>query len=1257
MTRKIYPLLVALDLYDPSSRVPSLRGCVTDIESIELYLRSQVADGDWELVEPRVLKNEQATREGVITGFQEFLCQATENDVALFYYAGHGAQERAPKVFLPLEPDGMNETLVCYDSRTTTGRDLADKELRYLINQVAKRNPHILVLMDCCHSGGGTREVAEGTRQGPADDRVRPLESYLFAQDQAFLQGLDGAGASLSEGRHVVLSACRDYQLAKECRGADGKAHGAFSYYLLETLQRAHGKMTYRELIRNLNALVSSKQRDQSPLIYATHGEDLSLSFLGGAASSEVSDAFALTYSDRDSTWFIDGGAVHGVPKPAGEQTTMLAVMSVDVPAEEARSLSHAMARVKVSRVMGNRSQVAVTEGENQLDKGASYRAIVTSTPLRPLMVFFKGEEAGVELIRSTFATAGPEGQPSLQLKEADQAFGADITLLCRDGQFWFVNPVDDLPLVGPVPSVAQDSSYTQRAAEQAIARLEHMARWQTVLDLASPARSQIQPDDLSLTILKYSLDGALQEPLETGSGEVLLSYELDGGEWVSPDILLRLTNNSGGTLYCDVLTLSSDYSIDRSFFQQHREGDRSIRLEPGQTVEEDITLGIDDAMLAAGITVTRDVFKVIISTTDFDASLMVQEGLDAPPPSTRDVPGEAGTLELLMGGVGTRKVMPSKRRADDWITLQVAAEVVRPQESLAIGDGRTVELLEDQVTVQPHGRLRAEASLTSAAVVSRDVDAGATMPAILRTDQSVTGAFQFSNTRGSDPGLSVLEISSCPNPETVTAEDPLKLTVNAQLADNEKVLALGKEGDFFVPVGYGKCSEDGECTEISIDKLPEPQINSRSLTGSMKIFFQKLVSDRLVGSFDAYPQLAAVTPGTDPDSKPVYHIDVPHVKAQVAAADTIVMYIHGIVGDTASMVTSIWDVGLVGDGGYDLVLAFDYENLNTPIEDNGKKLRERLEAVGLGAGHGKNFHIIAHSMGGLVSRWFIEQEGGKDMVQHLSMFGTPNGGSPWSAVQDWAFTSLTFGLNSLSTMFWPAGTVAKLLDTFDNSVISLDQMNVQSDFIAAIGKNPDPGVPYTIIAGDRSLSPQAKDANGELSPKLMGTLTKFLGKTIDTVVDTVFVKQPNDIAVPLESIKRVDSSRSPQPKVLPDPACDHLTYFASVPGLGCLKAAQTAALEASGVKKSHKPADRLSSQGNTSRGIADTPQVAPSESTESTDDAESSPGGMIFLGLMGAVTVGIVIAVMIGLIQRSPEPAPGDSPPQESSQLLPPSS
>ena len=46
--------------------------------------------------------------------------------------------------------------------------------------------------------------------------------------------------------------------------------------------------------------------------------------------------------------------------------------------------------------------------------------------------------------------------------------------------------------------------------------------------------------------------------------------------------------------------------------------------------------------------------------------------------------------------------------------------------------------------------------------------------------------------------------------------------------------------------------------------------------------------------------------------------------------------------------------------------------------------LRQRLESVGLGKDHGKTLHIVAHSMGGLVSRWFIEREGGKDIVNHL---------------------------------------------------------------------------------------------------------------------------------------------------------------------------------------------------------------------------------------------------------------------------------
>jgi hypothetical protein len=64
----------------------------------------------------------------------------------------------------------------------------------------------------------------------------------------------------------------------------------------------------------------------------------------------------------------------------------------------------------------------------------------------------------------------------------------------------------------------------------------------------------------------------------------------------------------------------------------------------------------------------------------------------------------------------------------------------------------------------------------------------------------------------------------------------------------------------------------------------------------------------------------------------------------------------------------------------------------------------------------------------------------------------------------------------------------------------------------------------------------------------------KLFGKAVDKVVDLAFFEQPNDIAVTLASIKNVSSNRTPQPRILlPDAACDHLTYFINKAGLDAL--------------------------------------------------------------------------------------------------------
>lgn len=244
----------------------------------------------------------------------------------------------------------------------------------------------------------------------------------------------------------------------------------------------------------------------------------------------------------------------------------------------------------------------------------------------------------------------------------------------------------------------------------------------------------------------------------------------------------------------------------------------------------------------------------------------------------------------------------------------------------------------------------------------------------------------------------------------------------------------------------------------------------------------------------------------------------------------------------------------------YDLVLTFDYENLHTPIEENARLLKQRLEQVGLSANHDKNFHIVAHSMGGLVSRWFIEREGGKAIAQHLIMLGTPNGGTPWSTVEDWAVTMLGIGLNGLSTVTWSVpvigmlmqamGTAASAIEIID---VSLDQMKPGSQFLNNLASSPDPGIPYSIVAGNTSIVPAALTTQGD-KPSLIKRLTQKLS---NRAMSLAFFNQPNDIAVKVDSIKSVAgdrpkglASRRTYPPQIQEVACDHMVYFYHPEGL-----------------------------------------------------------------------------------------------------------
>jgi DNA-binding beta-propeller fold protein YncE len=89
--------------------------------------------------------------------------------------------------------------------------------------------------------------------------------------------------------------------------------------------------------------------------------------------------------------------------------------------------------------------------------------------------------------------------------------------------------------------------------------------------------------------------------------------------------------------------------------------------------------------------------------------------------------------------------------------------------------------------------------------------------------------------------------------------------------------------------------------------------------------------------------------------------------------------------------------------------------------------------------------NIVAHSMGGLVSRWYLQEDGGNARVQKLIMLGTPNQGTPLAS------TPFLLGAIMGTLLAGPFGTsVGKILAGLITPT-SVAEMTVNSPIINAL--------------------------------------------------------------------------------------------------------------------------------------------------------------------------------------------------------------
>lgn len=184
----------------------------------------------------RLLLDEQATKAGIKGGIDWLAQNAAPDDLAVFYYSGHGARYRDQDSD---EADAFDEFICPQDTGVGGGVDtfIRDDELRLWLQAVTAKTRNLAVIFDSCHSGSAVLLGAATAREIPRETVEELLHGYTRPPDKP--AGLAGEGPLRG---HMLLAAAQDHQSSYELKGMK---NGLFTTYLLEGLTDGGVKSFY----------------------------------------------------------------------------------------------------------------------------------------------------------------------------------------------------------------------------------------------------------------------------------------------------------------------------------------------------------------------------------------------------------------------------------------------------------------------------------------------------------------------------------------------------------------------------------------------------------------------------------------------------------------------------------------------------------------------------------------------------------------------------------------------------------------------------------------------------------------------------------------------------------------------------------------------------------------------------------------------------------------------------------------------------
>lgn len=640
-------LLVGIDDYQ-SPEINDLGGCVNDVTRMEELLKTKFGFENEDIL---TLKNDEATGKEIVARFRDHLIRyAQEDKVAVFHFSGHGSRM---KDIGGDETDGYDETIVPQDSRMPGQFDISDDTLNGLLNELLEVTDNATIVLDCCHSGTGTKDLSVA-RIIPDDPRPAPPESKFAVPD-----GGRGANKLMGLQRAALIYGCRADQYSFEFTSPEHGRSGALTHFFCDVIENSEGQLTYRDVMDQVELLVNAQFRYQQPQL---EGRDRDRYVFD--VNSQLSKPYVRVSAVSETEVTLDAGAVHGITKGSVFEIYPPETKSFDgtvspISAATVESVDYATSQatpVDAERVALAARAIEVRHAYVAKRFPVYLGDPAADAPLNATLIALSNRLQSDDPVDPNAAKSGTFSE---QFQVVNDRAAARIFVFERDDKIGVYAGDGSAGKEGEQPESLSPPIHAAagNALERVTKQLAVWARWHRIMNINKQSGL-----DVDFLVEPVSSDAARED--------VSIPTVQSGDE-----IRFKITNNTGGDIYFAILNLPTDGSVGVVFPPLGSFGD--AKLAAGETWKYKGNLPTVEVNVPDGRDSVIDHFKLMITQTPVSFDFLRQEApknLRRSPTPLEKLFGDAAFVERNAGSIEVIK--------DSWATRLDSVRVVIERET-----------------------------------------------------------------------------------------------------------------------------------------------------------------------------------------------------------------------------------------------------------------------------------------------------------------------------------------------------------------------------------------------------------------------------------------------------------------------------------------------------------------------------------------------------------------------------------------------